>query len=63
MTCGVPHGSILGPLLFLLLINDIGSASNGLSTLMFADDTSMLGHDKKYQLSPVMYQWESANGI
>ena len=44
------HGRFLisneGKLLFLLYINDLGSASNGLSTFMFADDTSMLGHDK-----------------
>ena len=68
--CGVPQGSILGPLLYLIYVNDIAEATTG-NILSFADDTCLFLGDANihnlYKTANVeannLYDWFCANKL
>lgn len=71
ISCGVPQGSILGPLLFLLYVNDFNNSSNQLDFHLFADDSNIFYANKSLlKLETIVnnklhevYTWLCANKL
>ena len=63
VSCGVPQGSILGPALFILYVNDMCNVSTTLKSILFADDTNIFhtGDDLKEVCETMSHELDKLN--
>lgn len=70
VTSGVPQGSVLGPILFLCYINDIGNVLNNAFLKIFADDSKVYMSDSNVGMGPLLsndicniFTWADTNQL
>ena len=70
LSTGVPQGSILGPLLYIIYVNDIQNASKYFNAILYADDTSLINTPGLSLNSSIInreldniYNWFSTNKL